>query len=129
MWKNQMKKQLRWVVEAYCVYVIKLFHIVLPSRIRKEPRKCISNFFSFGVFHPFDSISCWFLVFSLFLGWPKWADPTRSILAGLTPAMSTHSGWLGPSQKNKKEKRKLFIFLFKSIFRKKHKQKIINNNK
>ena len=43
MWKNQMEKQLNWwVVEGYCVYIIELFDIVLPRRIRKELRKCIS---------------------------------------------------------------------------------------
>jgi len=38
-----MEKQLNWwVVEGYYVYVIELFDIVLPKRIRKELRKCIS---------------------------------------------------------------------------------------
>jgi hypothetical protein len=133
MWKNQMEKQLNWwVAEAYCVYVIKLFHIVLPSRIRKELRKCISYFFSFGVFHPLDSISCWFLVFSLFLGWPRWTNPTRSILAGLTPAGSTHSSWLGPSHKKRKKETFYFSFYLSFLnpfFRKKHKQKIVKKIK
>jgi hypothetical protein len=30
------------VAEGFCVYVIELFHIMLPRRIRKELRKCIS---------------------------------------------------------------------------------------
>jgi hypothetical protein len=38
-----MDKQLNWwVVEGYCVYVIELFDIVLPKRIRKELKKYIS---------------------------------------------------------------------------------------
>jgi len=38
-----MEKQLNWcVAEGYYVYVIQLFDIVLPKRIRKELRKCIS---------------------------------------------------------------------------------------
>ena len=38
-----MEKQLNWwVVEGYYVYVIQLFDIVLPSKIRKELRKCIN---------------------------------------------------------------------------------------
>jgi hypothetical protein len=38
-----MKKQLNWwVAEGYYVYVIDLFDIVLPRRIIKELRKCIS---------------------------------------------------------------------------------------
>jgi hypothetical protein len=38
-----MEKQLNWcVAEGYCVYVIELFDIVLPKRIRKELRKCVS---------------------------------------------------------------------------------------
>jgi hypothetical protein len=31
-----------WVIEGYYMYVIELFDIVLPKRIRKELRKCIS---------------------------------------------------------------------------------------
>ena len=39
MWKNQMEKQLNWcVTKGYYVYVIELFDIVLPKRIRKELR-------------------------------------------------------------------------------------------
>jgi hypothetical protein len=30
------------VAEGYCVYVIELFDILLPKRIRKELRKCVS---------------------------------------------------------------------------------------
>jgi hypothetical protein len=42
MRKNQMEKQLNWwVVEGHYMYVIELFDIVLPRRIRKELRKCI----------------------------------------------------------------------------------------
>jgi hypothetical protein len=38
-----MKKQLNWwVAEGYYVYIIDLFDIVLPRRIIKELRKCIS---------------------------------------------------------------------------------------
>jgi hypothetical protein len=43
MWKNQLEKQLNWwVAEGYYVYVIELFDIMLPSRIIKKLRKCIS---------------------------------------------------------------------------------------
>jgi hypothetical protein len=31
-----------WVAKGDCMYVIELFDIVLPKRIRKELRKCIS---------------------------------------------------------------------------------------
>jgi hypothetical protein len=42
MRKNQIEKQLNWwVAEGFKVYIIELFDIVLPRKIKKELRKCI----------------------------------------------------------------------------------------